>query len=142
MNSEFNPMLNDATSNANSSNNEDLDVIREEVKARIDREQIKQKDRYDSNRKPARTYHEGDLVKITQTCFNNDGQSKKLVPSFMGPYRVSKVLGSDRYVVAPIPGLGYTKNRLPTTIAADRMKPWIHVTALEVDGTDEVDSYF
>ncbi|XP_046976341.1 uncharacterized protein K02A2.6-like [Vanessa cardui] len=28
MNSEFNPMLNDATSNANSSNNEDLDVIR------------------------------------------------------------------------------------------------------------------
>lgn len=138
MNGEINPMLNAVTVHAR--NDDDLPDIRDEVKARIDREQAKQKERYDRNRKHARTYSEGELVKITKTNFSNDGQSKKLIPSFVGPYRVSKVLGMDRYVVAPIPGLVDTESRRPTTVAADRMKPWIHVTALEIDGNDVDDS--
>lgn len=77
-----------------------------------------------------------ELVKITKTCFNNDGQSKKLMPTYVGPYRVAQVLGRDRYKVAPVPGLGCMQNRRPTVVAADRMRPWIHIAALEVHEND------
>lgn len=134
MNSETNPILNEVIEETRETN--DLSVIRREVKDRIDSEQIKQKQYYDKGRKPARDYKEGELVKITKTSFNNDGQSKKLMPSYVGPYRVTKVLGSDRYMLAPIPGLKDTQNKRPTTVASDRMMPWIHVAALEVNEDD------
>lgn len=133
MNSEVNPILNEISAELHDSN---ISSIREEVKERIDTEQIKQKRLYDKGRKPAHVYKEGELVKLTKTCFNNDGQSKKLMPSFIGPYRVTKVLGKDRYKVAPVPGLNSTKTKRPTTVAADRMKPWIHVAALQVNEDD------
>ena len=134
MNSEVNPTLNLVTED--NRDNCDLVTIRQEVKDKLDKEQIKQKLTYDRHRKPARVYNEGELVKITKTCFNNDGQSKKLMPSYTGPYRITKALGNDRYKVAPVPGLESTCNKRPTTVASDRMMPWIHVAALAVNESD------
>ncbi|CAH2220102.1 jg14834 [Pararge aegeria aegeria] len=89
MNSEMNPILNAVPKG--SDKNCDVSVLRQGVKDRIDIEQVKQKQTFDKGRKPAQLYAEGELIKITKTCFNNDGQSKKLMPSYIGPYRVAKI---------------------------------------------------
>ncbi|KAI5638085.1 hypothetical protein NE865_09206 [Phthorimaea operculella] len=117
---------------------EDLAAIRTQVKNKIDQEQEKQKQRYDRKRKPARIYNERDLVKITKVSFNNDGKSKKLLPSFIGPFRVKKVLGQDRYQITSVPGFNGNTNKRITTVAADRMMPWVHIAALELN--DDTDS--
>lgn len=111
-------------------------LIVTEVKDKIDEEQLKQKRRYDQNRKPGHIYNVGDLVGITRICFNNDGRSKKFMGSYVGPYRVSKVLGRDRYKVTPVPGMTSTQAKRLTIVAVDRMKPWIHIDALEVNEQD------
>ncbi|CAG9089257.1 unnamed protein product [Plutella xylostella] len=130
MNAELDPKLNEIRRNTREDN--DVETIREEVKDRIEENQVRQKKYYDQNRKPARTYKEGDLVKITKVAFNNDGKSRKLLPSYIGPYRMVKILGNDRYRLAAIPGLTGSKNKRKTTVAADRMLPWVHIAALEV----------
>ncbi|KPJ07652.1 Retrotransposable element Tf2 155 kDa protein type 1 [Papilio machaon] len=135
MNVSANPILNEISNETREFT--DLPTIRQEVKSRTDNEQIKQKRYYDKSRKPAHAYAEGDLVKITKTCLYNEGQSKKLMPSYIGPYRVTKILGTGRYVVAPVPGLCNTQGKRPTTVAADRMMPWIHMAALDVNENSE-----
>lgn len=131
---EINPALNELTNLTN----EDIDVdsIRTEVKDKIDAEQIKQKQLYDQNRRPAQIYNEGDLVKISKVSFNNDGKSKKLLPSYIGPFRITKVLGQDRYKVASIPGFNNQTSKRTTTVAADRILPWVHVAALQLNDSD------
>lgn len=135
---EANPMFNEISEVIHKDC--DLSSIRHEVKDRIDKEQMKQKLRYDSGRKAARMYKVGELVKITKTCYKNDGQSKKLMPSYVGPYRVTKILGNDRYNVSPIPGLSGTRNKRQTVVAADRMSPWIHIAALELEDDSDNDN--
>ncbi|CAG9122295.1 unnamed protein product [Plutella xylostella] len=135
MNSEIRPILNEVVREAQE--DENLTTIRENVKDKIDDDQHKQKQRYDKNRRPARIYSEGELVKITRTSFSNDGKSKKLIPSYIGPFRVVSALGNDRYRVAAIPGLNSTKNKRKTTVASDRMMPWVHVAALNVNESGE-----
>lgn len=131
MDSEMNPRLNEVRNETRE--NCDLTEIREQAKKAIDKDQEKQKQRYDKGRKPARVYAEGELVKITKTTFVNDGKSKKLHPTYVGPYRVVSILGNDRYRLAAIPGLTGTKNKRQTTVAADRMLPWVNIAALEVN---------
>lgn len=131
MNGEVTPILNEILNETRETS--DLSVIRKDVKSKIDREQIRQKQYFDKGRKPARVYNKGDLVKITKTVFANDGKSKKLLPSYEGPLRVKKVLGNDRYKLAPIRGFEGTKNKRNTTVAADRMQPWIHMASLDID---------
>lgn len=75
---------------------------------------------------PARKYQEGDLIKMVKSNFNNDGKSKKLLPKFVGPYKVTKKLGNDRYSISNIPGFKAARV-YNTVIAADRMRPWIHL---------------
>lgn len=130
MNSEVDAKLNEIRRNAR----EDTDVIRirEEVKDRLHDQQIKQKEYYDKSRKPAREYKMGELVKVTKVAFSNEGKSTKLLPSFIGPYTVVKVLGNDRYRLAAIPGLTSTKSKRKTTVAADRMLPWVHMRLLRL----------
>ncbi|KAI5633527.1 immunoglobulin i-set domain-containing protein [Phthorimaea operculella] len=102
MNSEVNPILNEITAETREVSN--LPSIRDEVKQKIDKAQELQKKYYDQGRRPARTYKKGDLIKVTKVTFQNDGKSTKLLPSYEGPFRVEKVLGNDRYKVAPIAG--------------------------------------
>lgn len=138
MNSEINPNLNEIADVTRE--NIDVTTIRNQVKDRIDTEQAKQKLRYDQKRRPAKIYNTGDLVKITKVTFYNDGKSKKLLPSYVGPYRVTKVLGQDRYKIASIPGFSNCTNKRTTTVAADRMLPWVHVAALQLNRSDSSES--
>lgn len=136
INSESNPILNEIGNLTRESC--DLSSLRREVKNKIDREQEKQKQYYDKGRRPAHIYKKGELVKIVKTAFQNAGKSTKLLPTYEGPYKVVKVMENDRYKVAPIPGFEGMKNKRKTTVASDRMRPWIHITSLDLD-SDEVD---
>lgn len=82
----------------------------------------------------------GDLVKISRNNFDNDGKSTKLLSKFVGPYRINEVLGNDRYRITDVPGFIKKGKPYSTVIAVDRIRPWIHVKALEVDNTDKSDS--
>lgn len=105
--------------------------MRQEASVNIKNSQDRQKKTYDSNRLPAVSYAVGDLVKITKTNFQNDGKSKKLLPKFIGPFKVTKYLGNDRYEISNVPG--FKARKYETVIAADRMRPWIHVQTLDLD---------
>lgn len=78
----------------------------------------------------------GELVKILKPMSNNDGKSKKLLPKFTGPFRVSKVLGNDRYEVSSIPGAKITQKNYCNIWAADRIKPWISIPCSD-DGNED-----
>lgn len=138
MNSEKNSAMNEIV--INTREDEDVDSIRVEVKDRIDKCQVAQKLYYDKGRRPARVYKNGELVKITKVAFHNNGKSTKLMPNYEGPYKVIKILGNDRYKVAPIAGFEGMRNKKKTTVASDRMKPWIHVASLEIEDVDEDDA--
>lgn len=117
----------------------DLSLMRQEVKNRIDKRQEAQKLYYDKGRRPARTYANGDLVKLAKTAFQNEGKSTKLMPTYEGPYKVVKVLGNDRYKLAPIAGFEGMKNKRKTTVASDRLRPWINVSSFETnDDADDI----
>lgn len=79
-------------------------------------------------------------MKIAKVSFHNDGKSKKLLPPYMGPFRVTKVLGQDRYKIASIPGFNGNTSKRTTTVAADRMLPWVHIAALKLNDDDDSDS--
>lgn len=113
MMSEFNLALNEIIEETREVSS--LPSIRSEVKCNIDKAQEAQKRYYDKGRRPARTYNNGDLVKITKVAFQNNGKSTKLLPSYEGPFKVVKVLGNDRYKVAPISGFEWMKNKRRTT---------------------------
>lgn len=140
MSSELNPSLNRVAEEASKGRKTlSLPSIRSEVKCRIDKVQDAQKRYYDQGRRPARNYQIGDLVKITKVAFHNDGKSTKLMPSYEGPFKIVKVIGNDRYRIAPIPGFEGAKNKRKTTVAVDRIQPWIHVASLEIDNDTDDD---
>lgn len=114
--------------------------LRSTVKEKIDAKQKIMQKEHNSKTVPAKSYKVNDLVKITKVSFNeNPGQSKKLCQKFIGPYKVSKSLGNDRYELTNIPGFNKSKKYL-TVVSADRMRPWINVKALNVISEDETQS--
>lgn len=115
-----------------------IEEIRHEVSDNIKRSQERQKEAYDANKSPATSYSVGDLVKITKTNFNNDGKSKKLLPKFIGPFKVTKSLGNDRYQICNVPG--FNTKKYDSVVASDRMRPWINIQALEINGSSRSSS--
>ncbi|EFA12417.1 hypothetical protein TcasGA2_TC016388 [Tribolium castaneum] len=101
-----------------------------EVRARMERHndhyQAEQKQRFDSKRKPGHLYSEGDLVLIKITSTPATGASHKLLPKWRGPFRITKVLGNDRYEVADIPGSCRSRLRYSGVAGVDNMRPWIY----------------
>ncbi|XP_063366335.1 uncharacterized protein LOC134654795 [Cydia amplana] len=82
---------------------QDIDKIREEVAQNIEESQKQQKEHFDKSRKKPEIYKVGDLVRVQREARGEPGQSKKLVQKCAGPYRISKVLGNDRYEVEDTP---------------------------------------
>lgn len=117
-----------------------LQDLRQDISSNIQREQEKMKLRYDKNRLPAAKYEVGTLVKISRNNFANDGKSTKLLSKFIGPYKIVEVIGNDRYRIADVPGFKRTGKPYKTVIAADRIRPWIHVKAVEVHDSDNSSS--
>lgn len=102
-----------------------IENLRTEINKHIEKDQERQKYRYDKSRIKARSYKLGELVKILKPVSSNDGKSKKLVPKFTGPFRITRVLDNDRYEVSSIPGTKITSKNYRNVWAADRIKPWI-----------------
>jgi len=82
-----------------SDNDRDLITIRDRKASIIENNQRVSEDYYNSKRKHATTYKEGDYVMISNTDVT-PGVNKKLIPKYKGPYVVKAVLDHDRYVVA------------------------------------------
>lgn len=118
-------------SNHEVSDSSALKEIRREASLNISESQKRMKNSHDSKRSAAKLYSVGDLVKVTKTNFYNDGKSKKLMPKFIGPYKISKSLGNDRYEIVNVPG--FNSKRYKSVVAADRIRPWIHVKAYELN---------
>lgn len=105
---------------------ENIESIRKTISDNIETAQQKQKLNYDNGRAPAVCYNVGDLIKITRTNFYNKGNSTKLLSKFIGPYKIVKVLGNDRYKISNVPGFNKKCKSFETIVAADRMRPWIN----------------
>lgn len=61
----------------------------------------RQKGRFDKHRKDM-TYKVGELVRVERDT-PSTGQSGKLMPKILGPYRITEVLDNDRYVIEDTP---------------------------------------
>lgn len=103
----------------------DRDDLRSRAKDSIDKVQEESRIQFNRKRKNAHKYCIDDLAAIKRTQFST---GSKLLPLFMGPYRITKVKGNDRYDVQRVsegPGPKVTST------AADYMKPWSRI-----DGRD------
>lgn len=102
----------------------DLGELRIEIKTHIDRDQQKQKERYDRTRRDAAKYCDGDLVLVQVTSDSATDSSRKLHPKHKGPFRIHRVLLNNRYEVED---LREGSRRKRTVVAADKIKPWITI---------------
>lgn len=110
--------------------------LRRIVRARIEKEQQRQKVHFDKRRRPARQYREGDLV-LVENDVHSTGQSKKLEPRYKGPFIIQKSVGNDRYLITDVPGVRLSQKRTSTIFAAERMKPWAVSASVEVSDDEE-----
>lgn len=98
-------------------------IIRELANKNIEDSQKQMKLRYDSNKAPTKMFNLGDLVMIPNHHLPATGKSKKLLPKFRGPYKISAVLKNDRYEISSIDGL--SKRKYKSIYPADQLKKWI-----------------
>ncbi|KAL0902042.1 hypothetical protein ABMA27_000009 [Loxostege sticticalis] len=114
--------------------------LRSDAKDKMDKDQEVAKRRFDQNRKRARSYSVGDLVRIERTVIDKDhlGKSKKLVPKFQGPYRIVKVLPNDRFLVEDTPLTRKGNKRYENIVAIDKVHPWLNFNdySTEASGSD------
>lgn len=102
------------------------------------------KKRFDGKRKSPTIYKVGDLVLWKGAQSKNKEAVRKLKEVYSGPYRISKVLGNDRYIITSIKGLkGYKKYQ--ATVASDSLRKFIQQEEdnsdsqeSEVDSTEEL----
>jgi hypothetical protein len=103
---------------------ENIEEVRREAGERIRIQQTKDKSQYDKKRTKNVSYSVGDLVRIKREM-PSDGRSKKLVVKFQGPYRISKVLPNDRYLVEDTPITRKKGKRYENIVAVDKIKSWL-----------------
>jgi hypothetical protein len=101
----------------------DVEALREGSLEKIEREQRKQKERFDQRRRKPTRYQQGDLVLVEREA-TASGQTRKLEPIYKGPYMVEEVMGNDRYLLKDIPGAPRTQRPFHSVFASDRMKHW------------------
>ncbi|KYN36501.1 hypothetical protein ALC56_09151, partial [Trachymyrmex septentrionalis] len=58
---------------------------------------------FNSKRKAPHIYKVGELVTV-RNFESTLGVSKKILPTFRGPYEVKKILRNDRYFISDLPG--------------------------------------
>lgn len=97
---------------------EEREELRENAKMAIEKMQDENVKSFNKKRKSASKYQLNDIVAIKRTQF---GTQNKLFPKFLGPYRISRVKGKDRYDVERI---GKGEGPKVSSTSADGMKPW------------------
>lgn len=80
----------------------------------------------DRRTKKPTQYSEGDYILIRDTVVK-PGENAKLKPKYKGPYRITKNLGCDHYVIKDIEGFNHTSRPFDSILPANRIKPWIKV---------------
>lgn len=104
---------------------DNIQEVRTEAGRRIAQQQEKDKARFDSKRKSDHVYKENDLVSVRREV-PSDGSSKKLASKFQGPYRISKVLPNDRFLIEDTPlTRKHGHRRYENVVAIDKLKPWL-----------------
>lgn len=78
-----------------------------------------------SKRRVANQYEEGDYVLI-KNFDSTVGVSRKLIPKFKGPYKISKVLRNDRYVLEDVEGFQQSRIPYKGVWAAANIRPWLN----------------
>lgn len=111
----------------------DVTKLRERVVDNIKNSAAAQKDRFDRNRTKAKEYHKGELILLKIQSQSNDGRSRKLLPTFKGPFQITKCLGRDRYEVRDMRGSERSKRTYNGVAAAENMKPWINIDGFKFD---------
>ncbi|KAL4702181.1 hypothetical protein ACJJTC_015015 [Scirpophaga incertulas] len=82
--------------------------------------------KFNKSRKAPKQYQVGDLVRIEKDIRTESGHSRKLLPKCIGPYRISKVLGNDRYEIVETPITRKNAVRAYKAVyAVDKMHPWL-----------------
>lgn len=114
-----------------------VDKIRDEVSQTIEKNQDDMAKRFNKSRCSARVYELGDLV-LVQKQLNNPGESNKLLPRYSGPYRVTKILGHNRYEVSSIEG--HSRRKYQNVFAVDKIKPWIRFSCTNKDAINVLES--
>lgn len=129
--------------NRHMTSNRDIDKIRNEINEYVSTQQEKQKAHYDKKSSEPTKYQVGDLVSLEREI-PSTGQSRKLVPKFRGPYKISAVIGNDRYRVDDTPLTQKGNRKYSTVVAVDKMKPWMNFSRSNIDSSpssgDEVES--
>lgn len=104
----------------------DVTKIRHDILTKVQSDQQKQKQYFDTKRFAAPIYKIGDLVMLKITSTSATGNSQKLVAKWRGPFRVSRVLENDRYEVRDIKGMQRSQIPYCGIAGIENMKPWIH----------------
>lgn len=97
--------------------------LREPARENISQIQRENKRAYNRKSKPATRYHEGDLVAIKRTQYR---PGLKLKDKYLGPYKVSRRKGNDRYEL--IKEADVEDPRI-TLSSADQMKPFLYYSS-------------
>ena len=92
----------------NQESRQDLLELRKDALKRTSEKQAEMKITFDKGRMD-KCFKEQDLVLVRKRKGTNDGLSRKLLPAYEGPYKITKVLPNDRYVVEDIPGAQRTQ---------------------------------
>lgn len=117
---------------------------REKAKEKMDKQSKKMKKRFDTKRKVSHKYNKGDLILWAGANTNDKNISRKVgYYKFGGPYKISNVLGNDRYEIESIEGIkGY--KRFKATVAVDSLRSWkggvleLTESDSDVDSTDDL----
>jgi len=99
---------------------------RSDAQGNIQMSQLHNKAYHDVTKKVATKYTVGDYVMV-RNVDTTPGICKKLLPKFKGPYKISKILPHDRYVISDIEGHQVTRIPLNTIFAARDIKHWIKI---------------
>lgn len=96
-----------------------LKMLRKKALVHLEKNAKAMKNRYDKNRLEATTFKVGDMVMVERTLLVKGLTSGKLVQTYVGPVKVSDVLGNDRYRVQ---SLSADRRRFKGVVANDRLK--------------------
>lgn len=104
----------------------DRDEVRSNAESRIQINQQEQKERFDKSHKKPTQYKIGDLVRVEKDIRTEPGQSRKLLPKCVGPFRISKIIGNDRYEIEDTP-ITRKEGCKPyrSVFAVDKLHPWL-----------------
>lgn len=116
-----------------------LHSIRNEISAFVETSQQQQKQRYDKSRCKPIKYKEGDYVRVERHVPATGG-SKKLIPKFKGPYKITKVYDHDRYQIEDTPLTRTGNKKYTTVVAVDKIKPWLNFSRPHDDILSEEES--